>query len=127
MPQGGAGLAVAEQVLHRGAVTVPVLGGGRPGRAGHVQVRQDEAVGVDRAGGGQLGERQGTLVRVQGAAAPGPGVGGDPGRVQCHPADQQPGVGGPPVRAVLRHRDLGISHLDGVVPVFLGDAGQQPP
>ncbi len=32
VPEGGAELAVAEQVLHRGAVPVPVLRGGRPGR-----------------------------------------------------------------------------------------------
>ncbi len=54
-------------------------------RAGHVQVGQDEAVGVDRPGAGQLGDRQGPLVRVQGAAAPGPRVGGDLGRIQQRP------------------------------------------
>ena len=127
MPEGGTELAVAEDVLHRGAVPVPVLGGHRLVRAGHVQVRQDERVGVDRSGLGQLGERQGALVRVQGAAAPGPRVGGDLLRVQRHPADQQPGVRGPPVRAVLSDRHLGIVHVDRVVPVVLGDAGQQPP
>jgi hypothetical protein len=56
-----------------------------------------------------------------------PGVGGDLGRVQRHPADQQPGAGRPPVRAVLRDGDPGIVHLDRVVPGVLGDAGQQPP
>jgi hypothetical protein len=49
---------------------VPVLGGDRLARGSHVQVRQDEAVGVDRPGGGELRERQGTLVRVQGPAPP---------------------------------------------------------
>ena len=33
----------------------------------------------------------------------------------------------PPVRAVLSDRDLGAVHLDRVVPVAFGDAGQQPP
>jgi len=49
---------------------VPVLDGGRLVRRSHVQVGQDERVGVDRPGVGQLGDRQGPLVRVQGAAAP---------------------------------------------------------
>ena len=127
MPQGGTELAVAEDVLDAGAVPVPVLCGHRLVRAGHVQVRQDERVGVDRPGAGQLGDRQGALVRVQGAAAPGPRVGGDLGRVQRHPADQQPGVRGPPVRAVLRDGDLGAVHVNGIVPGIFGDAGQQPP
>ena len=104
---------------------VPVLGGFV--RRSHVQVGQDEGVGVDRAGLGELRDGQGALVRVQGAAAPGPRVGGDLAGVQQDPADQQPGVRGPPVRAVLSDRDLGIFHLDRVVPVLLGDAGQQPP
>ena len=56
--------------LHRGAVTVPVLRGGSLGRGGHVQVRQDEGVSVDRSRLGQLGDRQGALVRVQRPAAP---------------------------------------------------------
>jgi len=62
MPEGSAGLAVAEEVLHRGAVPVPVLRSGSLVRAGHVEVRQDERIGVDRAGGGSLGDRQGALV-----------------------------------------------------------------
>ncbi len=70
MPQGGAELAVAEDVLHRGAVPVPVLGGGGLIRRGHVQVRQDERVAVDGRLGCQLGEGQGTLVWVQGPAPP---------------------------------------------------------
>ena len=63
----------------------------------------------------------------QGPAAPRPGVGGDPGQVQRHPAGQQPGIRRPPVRTVLSDGYLGAVHLDGVVPVVLGDAGQQPP
>ena len=55
VPEGGAELAVAEDVLHRGAVPVPVLGRGRLVRAGHVQVGQDEAVGVDRPAARQSG------------------------------------------------------------------------
>jgi len=61
------------------------------------------------------------------AAAAGPGVGGDLGRVQQDPADQQPGVRRPPVRAVLRDGDLGAVHVNGVMPVVFGDPGQQPP
>ena len=91
VPQGGAELAVAEDVLHRGAVPVPVLGGYRLVRAGHVQVGQDERVGVDRPGAGQLGDRQGPLVWVQGAAPPGPRVGGDLGRVQQRPGGSAAG------------------------------------
>ena len=68
VPQGGAVLAVAEEVLDRGAVPVPVPGGGRLVRGGDVRVGQDEAVGVDRAGPGELGDRQGALAWVQGAA-----------------------------------------------------------
>jgi hypothetical protein len=106
---------------------VPVLGGYRLARGRDVQVGQDERVGVDRPGAGQLRERQGALVGVQGAAPAGPRAGGDLGRVQRHPADQQPGVRGPPVRAVLCHGDLGAVHADRVVPVLFGDPGQQPP
>ena len=112
---------------HRGALPVPVLYRNRLARAAHVQVGQDERVGVDRPGAGQLGERQGTLVRVQGAAPPGPRVSRDLGRVQRHPADQQPGVRRPPVRTVLRDRDLRALHLDRIVPGIAGDPGQQPP
>ena len=39
-------------------------------RIGHVQAGQDERVGVDRAGCGQVGERQRPLIGVQGPAAP---------------------------------------------------------
>jgi hypothetical protein len=81
-------LAVAEDVLHRGAVTVPVLCRYRLVRAGYVQAGHDEAVGLDGRLLRQFGNRQGPLVRVQGAAAPGPRVGGDLGRVQQDPADQ---------------------------------------
>jgi hypothetical protein len=54
-------------------------------------------------------------------------VGGDLPRVQQDPADQQPGARRPPVRAVLRDRDLRAVHVNGVLPVLLGDPGQQPP
>ena len=77
MPQRGAVLGVAEQVLDRGAVPVPVLDRGGPLAGGHVEVGHDERVAVDGVGGGQLGERQGALVGVQGAAPPGPRVGRD--------------------------------------------------
>jgi hypothetical protein len=49
------------------------------------------------------------------------------GRVQQDPADQQPGVRGPPGRAVPGDGDLGIIHVDRIVPVLFGDPGQQPP
>ena len=91
MPEGSAELAVTEDVLHRGAVPVPVLGGHRLVWAGHVQVGQDERVGVDRPGTGQLGERQGALVRVQGAAPPGARVGRDLLRVQQAPGGSAAG------------------------------------
>src|SRR2546429_9312089 len=77
VPQRGAELAVAEDVLHRGAVTVPLLRGGRLIRAGHVQVGQDERVGVDGWLPGQLREQHAPLVWGPGAAPPGPRVGGD--------------------------------------------------
>ena len=106
VPQRGAELAVAEDVLRPWCgAGAPVLGGHRLARGGHLQVRQDKGIGVDRLGARPFGERQGALVRVQGAAAPGPRVGGDLGRIQRHPADQQPGVCLPPVRAVLRRGD----------------------
>jgi hypothetical protein len=63
---------------------------------------------------------------VQGPAAPRPRVGEDLARVQRHKADQQPGAG-PPVQAVLSHCYLGIVHVDRIVPVVVGEAGQQPP
>ena len=79
--QRGAVLGVAEDVLDAGAVPVPVLHRGRPVRGGHVEVGHDERVGVDRGGGaGELGQRQGALVGVQGAPAPGPRVGARPAR-----------------------------------------------
>jgi hypothetical protein len=96
-------------------------------RGSHVQVRRDERAAVDRPGAGQFRERQCPLAWVQGPAAPGPRVGGDLLRIQQDPADQQPGVGRPPVRTVLSDRDLGIVHVDRVVPGVFGDAGQQPP
>ncbi len=127
MPEGGAVLAVAEDVLDRGAVPVPVLRLHRFAGRGHVQVRQYERVAVDRTGAGQLGERQGTLIRVQGPAPPRPRVGGNLLRVQPDPADQQPGVRGPPVRAVVSHDDLRAVHAGRIMPVAFGDAAQQPP
>ena len=56
---------------------VPVLDRGRPLTGGHVKVGHDERVAVDGVGGGELGQWQGPLVGVQGAAASGPRVGGD--------------------------------------------------
>ena len=64
-------LAVVEDVLHRGAVTVPVLGGHRLVRGGDVQVGQDERVGVIAPARASSGNGR-ALVRVQGAAPPGP-------------------------------------------------------
>ena len=61
-------------MLDGGAVPVPVLGRSGLARRGHVQVRQDEAVAVDRISPGEIGDRQGALAGVQGAAPPRPGV-----------------------------------------------------
>jgi hypothetical protein len=77
VPEGGAVLAVTEDVLDGGPMPVPVLCRGGLIRRGHARVRQDEAVAVDRAGLGELGDRQGALAGVQGAAPPGPRAGGD--------------------------------------------------
>ncbi len=127
MAEGGAVLAVAEDVLDGGAVPVPVLYGGGLIRGGYVQARQDEAVAVDGAGPGELGMGRARSWGVQGAAAPGAGVGRDLAGVQPDAADQQRGVRRPPVRPVIGHGDLGAVHLDGIAPVLLGDAVQQPP
>ena len=75
----------------------------------------------------ELGDRQRPLVRVQGAAAAGPGVGRDLLGCQPDPADQQVGVRRPPVRTVVGHRDLRAVHVDRLGPGVGGDAGQQPP
>src|SRR5712691_8125557 len=72
MPEGGAELAVAEDVLDRGAVPEPVLRRHGLIWRGHVQVRQYERVAVDRTGAGDLGERQGTLIGAPGPAPPRP-------------------------------------------------------
>jgi hypothetical protein len=100
---------------------------GRLARGGHVQVRQDERVAVDRVGLGEPGEWQRPLVRVQGAAATRPGIGGDLLGGQTDPADEQRGVRRPPVGPVVGHRDLRAVHVDRLDPVVLDDAGQQPP
>ena len=63
VPQRGAVLAVAEDVLDAGAVPVPVLHRGRLGRGGHVHVGADETVGVDSGFSLQLRDRQRPLVR----------------------------------------------------------------
>ena len=73
------------------------------------------------------GTRYRLYTGVQGAASPRPRVGGDLRGVQRDPADQQPGVRGPSLRAVAGHRDLRAFHADRVGPVVLGDACQQPP
>jgi hypothetical protein len=129
MPEGGSVLAVTEDALDGGAVPVPVLGRGCLARRGHVQVRQDERVGVDRAGVFQPGDRQGALDGVQGPAPPRPGVGGNLARVQPGPADQQGGVRRSPVRPVISHRDLGIVHVSRVAPAVIrieSDAYRRP-
>ena len=110
-----------------GAVPVPVLCRGGFARRGHVQVRRDEAVAIDRVSAFQFGDREGALARVQGAAPPRPRVSGDLAGVQADPADQQESVSGPPVRPVTGHRDLGIVQVDGIVPAVFADAVQQPP
>jgi hypothetical protein len=54
---------------------VPVFGGHRLLGGGYVEVGEDERVGLDRVGGGELVEWQRPLVGVQGAAPPRPRVG----------------------------------------------------
>ena len=110
-----------------GAVPVPVLYRGCPGRGGDVVVGEEEGVPVHRVSLGELIEGQGALVGVQSAAAPGAGVGGDLAEVQADSADEQPGVGGPPGRAVVSDGDLRPGHLDRLGPVGFGDAGQGAP
>jgi len=73
--QRGAVLGVAEQILHAPAVAVPVLDLRGVIAGGHVEVGHDERGGVDRVGVGKLVERQGALVRVQGAGCVGAGLG----------------------------------------------------
>src|SRR6266516_3266862 len=125
--EGGPVLAVTKDALDGGAAPVPVLRCGGLVRRGHVQVRQDERVGVDRARVFQLGDREAALAGVQGPAPPRPRVSRDLPGVQPDPADQLPCGGGPPVRAVGRHGDLGIVHAGRVAPALLADAVQQPP
>jgi len=119
-------------LLDLGAVAVPVLDLGRLLPGGDVEVGDDEGVAVDGVGLGELVER-GALVGVQGAPSagprirgrlPGPGFGRD---VEADPADQQPGAGGPPVRAVVGDGDLSAGHVDRVGPVGLGQPVEQPP
>jgi hypothetical protein len=50
VPESGAELAVAEDVLHGGVVPAPVLGRYRLVRGSHVQAGQDKRVGIDRPG-----------------------------------------------------------------------------
>jgi hypothetical protein len=64
---------------------------------------------------------------VQGAAATGARVSRDLLGIQADPADQQPGVSRPPVRAVVGDGDLRVRHVDRLHPVGLVDAGQHPP
>ena len=127
--QRGAVLGVAEQVLHLGAVAVPVLDRGGALAGGDVEVGHDERVAVHGVQVSELGQGQGTLVGVQGAAPPGPRIRRhrSGGHVEADAADQQPGRGGPPVRAVVGDGDLGAGHVDRVGPVGIGDAVQQPP
>jgi len=54
--QRGAVLGVAEQVLHLGAVPIPVLHRSGLFAGGHVEVGHHERVAVDGVDGGELGE-----------------------------------------------------------------------
>jgi hypothetical protein len=110
-----------------GAVPVPVLHRGRPGRGGDVVVGQDERVGVHRISAGQLLQGQGALVGVQTTAAPGPGISGDLVEIETDPADQQPGAGGPPGGAVVGDGELRTGHVQSIDPVGVADAGQGAP
>ena len=111
----------------RGAVPVPVLYRGRLRRGLHLEVGQDKRVAIHRVGASQLGQGQGTLVRVQGPATSGAGIRRDLLGGQRDPADEQPGVGWPPGRAVARDGDLGAGHVGRVGPVRLAEPGQGLP
>ena len=127
MAQRGPVFGVAEPVFHLGAVAVPVLDLRGRGAGGHVEVGDDERVGVD--GVGELGQGQRSLIRVQGSAASGPRIAGDLAVVEVEPnaPDQQPGRCGPPVRAVVGDRDLRAGHVDRVGPAVGGYGVEQPP
>ncbi len=79
-------------VLRVRAGAVPVLYGGCLVRGGHVQVRHDEAVGVDLPGAGQLADRRGP-------AGPGAGCGGAATADQPRPAPGPALPGGSAARA----------------------------
>jgi hypothetical protein len=114
-------------LLDRGPVPVPVLHRGGFVRCGHVQVGPDERVAIDGVDLGELADRQGALVRVQGAAPPRPGISADLAREKADPADQQPSRHRPPVRAVLGDGDLRTVHLARLDPVALAQALEDPP
>ena len=75
----------------------------------------------------QLGERQRPLVRVHGAAAPGPGVGGDLTGVQLGPADQQRGVFGPVRRSYGETATCAFCMPIASSPGILGDQRRTSP
>ena len=131
VPQGGPELAVAEHVLDRGPVPVPVLHRDRPLTGGHVQVGQDERVAVDGASApGQLRERHVPLAGVQGAATSGPRVAESSCRPQRRAGPGGSAAGSPPATSPggpLGDRDLRIRHVDRVGPVGLGDTVEDPP
>jgi len=108
--------AVAEDILALGAVPIPVFDSGCSLRCGHIAVGQDERVAVDGVGVGEVGDGQGALVGVQRAAPPRAGIGGDLLGVQCHPADQQSVVRGPPSGTVVGDGDLRTVHAGRLSP-----------
>jgi hypothetical protein len=72
--QRGTVLGVAEHVLHLRAVAIPVLHGSGSVAAGDVEIGHDERVAVDGVEFGELVERQGALIGVQGAPPAGPRI-----------------------------------------------------
>ena len=112
------------RVLHADQTT-----GRAAGALAYMHVACTEYLTLMHVGGGKLGQRQGALVGVQGAAPPGPRVGRDLARgdIKPDPAGQQPRRGRPPVRAVGSDGDLRAGHVDRVGPGGLGDVVEDAP
>jgi hypothetical protein len=59
-------------------------------------------------------QRQGQLIRVDGAPAPRSGIGGDRLGVDAHPPDNRVGAGGPACGSVVHRGDLRTGHARGL-------------
>jgi hypothetical protein len=74
MTQCGTVLAVPEDVLNRGPLPIPMLNRDRFTRRRHINEGADKRISIDIAGLGRFAERQGTLIGMQRAAPPRPGI-----------------------------------------------------